>query len=108
MHKGVTDVFMAAAPAAPTAGESFAATVLPFVVMLVVFYFLLWRPQQIQQKKRREMLNSIKRGDHVITVGGIHGEVTAVRDDIITLKIADNVEVRVSRSGIGQIKGKTF
>lgn len=94
-------------PAAPSTGQSLAATLLPFIVMLVVFYFLLWRPQQLQQKKRQEMLNAIKRGDHVVLVGGLHGEVTAIRDDILTLKIADNVEVRVSRSGVAQVKGKS-
>lgn len=85
---------------------SFIAAIMPFVVMLAVFYFILLRPQQQQQKKRKEMLESIKKGDRVVTVGGIHGEVTNVQGDELTVRIADRVEIRMSRSGIGQIKGK--
>lgn len=71
------------------------------VAMFAIFYFLLWRPQQVQQKKRREMLQSLRRGDKVITVGGIYGEITAIRDDVVTLRIADGVEIKISRNGIG-------
>ncbi len=79
---------------------------IPFIIVLVVFYFLLIRPQQQQQKKRQEMLASLKKGDKVVTVGGIHGEITEVHDDEVGLRIADKVEIRLSRSGVGRIKGK--
>ncbi|HEY8418563.1 MAG TPA: preprotein translocase subunit YajC [Limnochordales bacterium] len=79
---------------------------LPFLIMMAVFYFLLIRPQQQQQKKRREMLDSLKVGDKVITVGGIHGEITAVKDDEVHLRIADKVEIRLSRQGVGHVKGR--
>ncbi|MGI6037577.1 MAG: preprotein translocase subunit YajC [Limnochordia bacterium] len=78
----------------------------PFIFMMIVFYFLLIRPQQQQQKRRQELLASLKRGDKVITVGGIHGEITELRDDVITLRIAENVDIRVSRAGISVVKGK--
>lgn len=94
----------AATGAAP--GGNLLELVLPFIVMFVVFYFLLLRPQQQQQKKRRELLGNLKRGDRVVTVGGLHGEITAMRDDVLTLRIAEKVEVRVSRSGITQVLGK--
>lgn len=79
---------------------------LPFLAMLAVFYFLLIRPQVQQQKKRQEMLGSLKVGDKVITIGGIHGEITALTDDEVRLRVADKVELRMSRQSIGQVKGR--
>ena len=76
---------------------------MPFIIMLGVFYVFLIRPQQKQQKERQNMLNALKKGDKVVTIGGIHGEITALKDDVITLRIADKVEIRVSRSGIGRV-----
>lgn len=76
---------------------------MPFIAMGVVFYFLLLRPQQAQQKKRKEMLEGLKKGDKVVTVGGVFGEITVLRDDYVTLKIAEKVEIKVTRSGIGSV-----
>lgn len=99
--------FLAAAQTAePSTASGVIAALMPFIIMLVVFYFLLIRPQQKQQKKRDEMLQAIKKGDKVITVGGLHGEVVDAKGDVLTLRIADKVDVRISRSGIGQVKGK--
>lgn len=88
------------------AGAASFASFLPLILVFVVFYFVVIRPQQQQQKKRQEMLRALKKGDKVITVGGIHGEITEVDDDEVTLRIADKVEIRLSRSGVGRIKGK--
>jgi len=88
------------------AGAGLLGPLLPFLIMMAVFYFFLIRPQQQQQRKRREMLENLKAGDRVITVGGIHGEITAVKDDEVQLRIADKVEIRMSRQGIGHIKGR--
>lgn len=79
---------------------------LPMIILFVVFYFLLIRPQQQQQKKRQQMLSELKKGDKVITVGGIHGEITALDDDDLTLRIAEKVEIRIARAGISRVKGK--
>src|SRR5690606_27977338 len=79
---------------------------LPIILMLAVFYLVLIRPQMQQQKKRQEMLNSLRVGDKVITIGGIHGELTAVDDDEVRVRVADKVELRMNRSGIGHVKGK--
>ncbi|MFO7310522.1 MAG: preprotein translocase subunit YajC [Bacillota bacterium] len=81
-------------------------SLLPLILMFAVFYFLLIRPQMQQQKKRKEMLDSLKVGDKVITVGGIHGEITALKDDEVQLRIADKVEIRLSRQGVGHVKGR--
>ncbi len=78
----------------------------PLILIFVLFWFILIRPQQIQQRKRREMLASLKKNDKVITIGGIHGTITDIKDDDITLRVADKVEIKITRSGIGQVKGR--
>ncbi|HEY3425441.1 MAG TPA: preprotein translocase subunit YajC, partial [Negativicutes bacterium] len=59
----------------------------PIVLMGVVFYFLLYRPQKKEQQRRAEMLNSLKKGDRIISLGGVHGTITAITDKIVTVKI---------------------
>lgn|SRR5690625_3198559 len=78
---------------------------LPFILMFAVFYFVLIRPQQQQQKKRQEMLSALRTGDKVVTIGGIHGEITAVSDDEVRIRVAEKVELRMNRQGIGHVKG---
>ena len=80
---------------------------LPFIIVFGLFYFVLIRPQQMQQKKRKEMLESLRRGDNIITIGGIHGEITTLKDDIVTVRIADNVEVKMNKNGINHKKSGT-
>ncbi len=71
------------------------------VVLIAIFYFLLYRPQKKQQKKRQSMLDAIKVGSRVITVGGIYGRVTAINEDRLRLSIAENVEIEVTRNAVG-------
>ena len=79
---------------------------IPIVLMFVVFYFLLIRPQQKKAKEHKEMLSAIKKGDRIVTSGGIHGEVTGISDDVVTIEIAPKVRVKVSRGFISTILGK--
>ena len=79
----------------------------PLVLMFVIFYFLLIRPQQQKQKKHRQMLATIKKGDVVITSGGLHGKVTGLTDTAVTLEIAEKVRVKVSRSYIAGMVAST-
>ncbi|MBI2486893.1 MAG: preprotein translocase subunit YajC [Deltaproteobacteria bacterium] len=76
------------------------AAIAPFILILILFYFLILRPQQKQGKERQEMLKNLKRGDNVITSGGIYGRVLNITGDIVTLEIAKGVSVRISRAGI--------
>ncbi len=69
----------------------------PMVLMVVIFYFLLIRPQQKKAKEQRQFLENLKRGDRVITTGGIVGEIVAINDQILTVEIADKVRVEVAR-----------
>ena len=72
----------------------------PIVVMIAIFYFLLYRPQKKQQSRRRAMLDSLKKGDQVITIGGIYGTIEEIGDKSLKLKIADGVVIEVVRSSV--------
>lgn len=76
---------------------------LPIILLFVIFYFLLIRPQQQQQKKRKEMLSNLQKGNRVVTIGGIYGIIKDVREDTVVVRIADNVNVKMTRSGIERI-----
>lgn len=77
------------------------AGLIPLLLMFVVFYFILIRPQQKQAKKHQEFVRNLKLGDRVVTSGGLHGEVRGLTDTTVTLEIADKVRVKVTRSAIG-------
>lgn len=81
----------------------------PFLIMAVIFYFMLYRPQKTQQKKRDSMLEALKKGDRIVTIGGIHGTITAFSGDMVTVKVAEKVEIDINRSAVGQVvtPGKT-
>lgn len=81
--------------------------ILPFALMIVIFYFLLIRPQRQQMKQREQMLAGIKRSDVVVTGGGIVGKVTKVHDDFeVEVEIAKDVKVRVARGLISEVRVK--
>jgi preprotein translocase subunit YajC len=75
--------------------------------MFAVMYFLLIRPQQKKQKDHREMLNNLKKGDRIITSGGLHGRITGITDATLTLEIADKVRVKVSRGHVAGLAQAT-
>ncbi len=77
---------------------------IPLILIFVIFYFLLIRPQQKRAKEHREMLKTLKRGDKVITSGGIYGVVEAVDERTVTLKIAENVKVKFGKPYIAAIR----
>jgi preprotein translocase subunit YajC len=94
------DVAYAMAPqGAQGAGDASAllSGLLPMVLIFGVFYFLLIRPQQKKAKEHRQMLESVKKGDEIITQGGIYGRIVATGDNILTVEIADKVRIRVGR-----------
>lgn len=72
----------------------------PIVVMIAIFYFLLYRPQKNQQKRRKSMLDSLKKGDQVITIGGIYGTIEELGEKSLKLKIAEGVVIEVVRSSV--------
>lgn len=87
-------------------GSGMMGALLPLLLMFFVFYILLIRPQQKRTKQHREFLNSLKKGDEVITSGGIHGRVTGITENVVTLEVADKVRVKVQRANISGMKPK--
>ena len=89
-------------PAGPCGGMGSGTSIIMMVVMVAVFYFLLIRPQQKKAKEHQKMLDSIKKGDEVVTNGGLIGRVTGVGQGTLTIEISEKVRVRVVR---GQVSG---
>lgn len=79
----------------------------PLILIFVIFYFFLIRPQQKKAKEHRQMLDKLRRGDQVITQGGIHGKVVKVKDDEAEVEIAEGVKVRVVKGTIAAVVSKT-
>ena len=82
-------------------------SLLPLVLIFVVFYFLLIRPQQKKQKQHRQMLEALRRGDRVVTAGGIIGTITKASETELTVEITDGVKVKVMRGLISDVLAKT-
>ena len=78
----------------------FLGTILPFLLIIVIFYFFLIRPQNKKQKETEKMLNSLKKGDKVITIGGIHGVVSSVKEHTVIVKVDENTKIEFNRSAI--------
>ncbi|OQW59086.1 MAG: preprotein translocase subunit YajC [Proteobacteria bacterium HN_bin10] len=89
----------------PTAG--LIMQIAPLILIFVVFYFLLIRPQQQARKRHMEMIAALKKNDHVVTAGGLVGKVTSVQDDEVRVELAPNVVVRVLRHTIAEVRSKT-
>jgi preprotein translocase subunit YajC len=76
---------------------------LPFILMFVVFYFLLIRPQQKKQKQRNQMLSQLKKGDKIVTIGGLHGTIVELTDDTVVLRVNDVTKLTFDRSAISSV-----
>lgn len=97
---------MAAQPGGAQPGGAMGAfqAILPLVFMFAIFYFLLIRPQQKKAKEHRALLDSLKKGDQVITAGGIHGKVSAIDGDVVLLEVAAGVTIKISKGYIATLK----
>lgn len=80
---------------------------MPIILIFIVFYFLLIRPQKKTQDAHKKMIASLKKNDEVITAGGIHGTIVNVKDHTVTLKVDDNVKVEVQKGSISTMKRKS-
>jgi preprotein translocase subunit YajC len=93
--------------AAPEGGASGGSAVLqfvPFIAIIAIFYFLIIRPQNKKQKETQRMLGALKKGDRVVTIGGIHGVIQTVREHSVILKVDDNVKLEFNRSAISSVE----
>jgi preprotein translocase subunit YajC len=98
-------IALAAAGSPSGSGPGAVATqLLFFAAIFAIFYFLLIRPQQRQKREREAMLSRVKKGDRVVTTGGMHGTVVGLTEHTVTLKIADQVKVEFDRVAIGRVQ----
>jgi len=100
---GVLSVFLVAQP---SAGAAIFQSLLPFLILIPLFWILLIRPQQQRAKQHREMIEAIRRGDTVVTTGGLIGKVTKVAEDELTIELADGVRARLVRGMVADVRGK--
>ncbi|MCR5046972.1 MAG: preprotein translocase subunit YajC [Treponema sp.] len=91
-----------AAPNTSTTG-SFGSLIVTVVLMIGIFYFFLIRPQNKKQKEMEKMLSALKKGDKVVTIGGIHGVVSSTKEKTVILKVDDNTKLEFSRSAIASV-----
>ena len=96
---------MAADPSASTSG-SMVTTLVTFVLIILIFYFLIIRPQKKRDKEAKAMLDSIKKGDKVVTIGGIHGTVVTVKESTVVIKVDDSARIEFSKSAISTVTNK--
>ena len=97
-------VFASAIPPGGAGGSSAMMTqLLFFAAIFAIFYFLLIRPQQRQKRERERMLSAIKKGDRVVTTGGLHATVTSLNEQTVVLRVADQVKLEFDRGAIGKI-----
>ena len=84
-------------------GGGIMSTVIMFALIILIFYFMILRPQQKRSKERQKLLEGVKKGDKIVTVGGIHGTVVGVEEKTLLVQIADNLKVKLERSGVASI-----
>ena len=104
----ISSAFAQTAPAAAGAGDMFSSlgSMLPLVLMFVVLYFVMIRPQMKRQKEARAMIEALAKGDEVATSGGLLGKITKIGDTYLSVEIAAGVEVQVQRSAVVQVLPK--
>jgi len=96
---------MAQAPAGQEAGSPI-ISLLPLILIFLIFYFLLIRPQKKQMQKHQETVNALKKGDEIVTTGGIHGKVTALKGKEIEVEIAPNIRITLNKQAVAGLKSE--
>jgi preprotein translocase subunit YajC len=97
----------AAAPdSMPSVGGQMAQMLPMFILIIVIFYFVIYRPQKQQREKQQDMISQLKKGDKVVTSGGLWGTVTNVGKETVTLQVAENAKIKVVREHIVRLRGE--
>jgi len=107
MNGFVLSLLMAAPPAAEGAQggpTNSLMTFLPFIAIIAIFYFLIIRPQNKKQKETQKMLSTLKKGDRIVTIGGIHGTIQSVKEQSVIVKVDENTKIEFSRSAVSGIE----
>ncbi len=92
-----------ASTASPAAAANPLASFIPIILIFIIMYFLLFRPQMRRQKEQQRVVASLKTGDRVVTASGIHGMITNVKDTTVTVKVADNVKIEMDKSAVTNV-----
>jgi preprotein translocase subunit YajC len=82
------------------------SALLPLLVFVLFFFFFVWRPQATQMRRRREMLSSLRAGDRIVTVGGLHATITDIKEDLLTLELGPNMRVKADRAAVQTVRGR--
>jgi preprotein translocase subunit YajC len=104
----ISSAFAQTAPAAATGGDmqSSLMSMLPLILMFVVLYFVMIRPQMKKQKEHKAMIDAVSKGDEVVTAGGVLGKVSKIGDNYLGLEVASGVEIQIQRSAVVQVLPK--
>ena len=102
----VCSAAFATTPAAPAPGGFNLGSLGLLAIFVVIFYFLLIRPQMKRNKEQRNLMNNLDKGDEVVTTGGILGKITKVGDNFIELNIADNVQIKIQKQSVSNVMPK--
>jgi preprotein translocase subunit YajC len=94
----------AASDGAAPGGGSFITSLIPFAAIIAIFYFLIIRPQNKKQKDTQRMLSALKKGDKIVTIGGIHGVIQNVKESSVIVKVDENTKLEFSRSAISGVE----
>jgi preprotein translocase subunit YajC len=84
--------------------SSFITTLIPFALIILIFYFLIIRPQNKKQKETQRMLSALKKGDKIVTIGGIHGVIQSVKEGSVIVRVDENTKLEFSRSAISNVE----
>ncbi|MDR0502728.1 MAG: preprotein translocase subunit YajC [Treponema sp.] len=104
MNNFVFPLLMAAPQTDGAAGPGgFLTSIIPFALIIFIFYFLIIRPQNKKRKETEKMLSAVKKGDKVVTIGGIHGTIQSVKETTVIIKVDDNVKLELLRSAISSV-----
>ena len=96
---------MGQAPAGQQSGSALAGF-LPIIIILLVFYFILIRPQKKQMQQHQQMLNALKKGDMIITSGGIHGKITALKGKQVEVEVAPGTRILINKQAVSKVMGQ--
>ncbi len=90
--------------ASASSTASLLTTIVPFALMIVIFYFLLIRPQNKKQKETQKMIDALQKGDKVVTIGGIHGVISSTKEKTVIVKVDDNTKIEFTRTAIASVE----
>lgn len=91
------------APQGGQGGGSMVSTIVMFSLIILIFYFMILRPQQKRQKERQKLLEGVKKGDKITTIGGLHATILGLEEKTVLIQIADNVKVKIEKSAISNV-----